>query len=134
MKKVHAHCDVPCGVYETDSMKWAVETCEKLTKKLLDLELPNWSDKKAVLEYQNTVARTVHTKEEYAAICKEQALIIWTDYMKPEHAEKWPDLHDKVWKLTKQCSIVKRSVSLEECQKLRDMVNEFAAIYSETKK
>lgn len=38
MKKAHAHCDVPCGVYETDSALWAVETCQKLVEKLLALE------------------------------------------------------------------------------------------------
>lgn len=130
----HAHCDIPCGVYETDSMKWAIETCEKLTKKLLDLELPNWSDKKSVLEYQNTVARAIHIKEEYAGICKQQALILWTDYFKPEHLQKFPDLHKKIWKLTKQCSVVKRTVSLEECTKLQQMAEELAQIFAESKK
>lgn len=133
-KIAHAHCDIPCGVYETDSMKWAVETCEKLTKKLLDLELPNWSDKKSVLDYENTVARAVHTKEEYAEICKKQALILWTDYFKPEHLQKFPDLHEKIWKITKQCSVVKRTVSMEECAKLRQIVDEIAQIFAETKK
>lgn len=128
------HCDIPCGVYETDSMKWAVETCEKLTKKLLDLELPNWTDKKSVLDYENTVTRAVHTKEEYAAACKQQALILWTDYFKPEHLQKFPDLHKKIWKLTKQCSVVKRTVSPEECAKLRQMVEELAQIFVESKK
>ena len=134
LSPAHAHCDVPCGVYETDSMKWAVETCEKLTKKLLDLELPNWSDKKSVLEYQNTTARAISTKEEYAAICKGQALILWTDYIKPEHLQKWPDLHEKVWKIAKQCSVVKRTVSMDECKKLEEMIHDFAHIFAETKK
>ncbi|MEK7544914.1 MAG: superoxide dismutase, Ni [Patescibacteria group bacterium] len=130
----HAHCDVPCGVYETDSMKWAATTCTKLTEKLNNLELPNWSDKKSVLEYQNTTARAISTKEEYAGICKREVLIVWTDYIKPEHLEKWPDLHEKVWKIAKQCSVVKRSVSIDECKKLEEMVHDFAHIFAETKK
>lgn len=130
----HAHCDIPCGVYETDSIKWAVETCEKLTKKMLDIELPNWSDKKAVLDYQNTITRAIHTKEEYAEICKKQTLILWTDYFKPEHIQKYPELHQKIWNIAKQCSLVKRSVIIEECEKLKQMTDELATIFAETKK
>ena len=132
-KKVHAHCDVPCGVYESDSALWAVETCQKLVEKLLVLEAPATGNKQAVLEYQNTVTRAILVKEEYAQICKEQLLILWTDYFKSEHLAKWPDLHDKIWKATKQCSIVKRTVSLEEVKKLRTLVEEIAAVFKSSK-
>lgn len=130
----HAHCDVPCGVYEPDSMTWAAETCLKLTEKLLGLEPPKPNDKQALLEYHNTVARAVAVKEDYAQICKKEMLVLWTDYFKPEHTGKWPELHDKVWKATKQCSVVKRSVSVDECKKLQTMVAEIADIFRATKK
>lgn len=129
-----AHCDVPCGVYEPDSMRWAAETCVKLTEKLEALELPNPSDRVHVLDFHNTVSRTVAVKEEYAGICKKEVLILWTDYFKPEHLERWPNLHDMVWKITKQCSVVKRTVVSAEAKKLKTMVEELAAIFAETKK
>lgn len=132
-KHAHAHCDVPCGVYEPDSMMWAVETCQKMAEKLLGLELPPASNKQGQLEYQNTLARAVMVKEEYAQICKNQILILWTDYFKPEHLAKWPDLHEKIWKATKQCSVVKRTVSLEETAKLRALCQEIADIFKSTK-
>lgn len=128
-RKAYAHCDVPCGVYEPDSMMWAVETCQKLVEKLLALEAPAAGNKQAQLEHQNTVTRAILVKEEYAQICKEQVLILWTDYFKPEHLAKCPDLHEKIWKATKQCSIVKRTVSPEEVQKLRSLVTEIAEIF-----
>lgn len=133
LKKAHAHCDIPCGVYETDSALWAVETCQKLVEKLLALEPPVVGNKQAALEYQNTVMRAVLVKEEYAQICKEQLLILWTDYFKPEHLAKWPNLHEKIWKAAKQCSVVKRTVSLEEVAKLRVMVTEIADIFKASK-
>jgi nickel superoxide dismutase len=133
-KTAHAHCDVPCGVYEPDSMTWAAETCFKLAKKLEELELPANDNKHEVLEFHNTVSRAVAVKEEYAQVCKDEVLILWTDYFKPEHLEKWADLHDKVWAITKQCSVVKRSVSSEEANKLQTMVAELADIFKETKK
>ena len=130
----HAHCDIPCGVYEPDSMAWAAETCFKLAQKLEGLELPSSANKHEVLDFHNTVTRVVMVKEEYAEICKRQVLILWTDYFKAEHLEKWPNLHDTVWKITKQCSVVKRSVSSAEAQKLKDMVGELAEIFAESKK
>lgn len=133
-KPVHAHCDVPCGVYEPDSMMWAVETCWKLVEKLIALEVPKAGDKEHELEYHNTVIRAVMIKEEYAQICKTQILILWTDYFKPEHLAKWPDVHEKIWKATKQCSVVKRTVNLEEVKKLKNMCEEIANIFRETKK
>lgn len=130
---VHAHCDIPCGVYETDSMKWAALTCMKLVEKVLALEAPATSNKGEFLEYQNTVARAIHEKEEYAGVCKEQLLILWTDYFKAEHLTKYPDLHDNIWKATKQCSVVKRTVSVEEVKKLQAMVDKIAAIFAQSK-
>lgn len=129
-EKVYAHCDVPCGVYETDSIKHAVETVTKLTEKLLDLKNQELDD----LEKMNILVRSVQVKEEYAQICKEQLLILWTDYFKPEHLEKWPNLHDLFWKATKQCSEVKRHVNLEACQKLKELTDQIADIFAESKK
>ena len=114
-------------------MTWAAETCFKLATKIQDLELPDASSKHEVLEFHNTVSRAVAVKEEYAEICKKEVLILWTDYFKPEYLEKWPNLHDRVWKITKQCSVVKRTVSPDEAKKLQDMVAELADIFRETK-
>ena len=132
--RAHAHCDVPCGVYEVDSMKWAVETCAKMVEKLAALESPKDDNHHAMLEYHNTFARGVAVKEEYAQICKEQILILWTDYFKAEHLAKWPNLHELVWKATKQCSAVKRSVSAEEVKKLKEFVEQVAEIFLASKK
>lgn len=129
----HAHCDVPCGVYEPDSMLWAAETCVKLCEKLQALELPDSNNKMQVLEFHNTLARAISVKEEYAQICKKEALILWTDYFKMEHFGKWPNLSEMVHKITKQCSLVKRGISLEEAKKLQIMAKELADIFRTTK-
>src|SRR3989338_8529415 len=133
-QKAHAHCDVPCGVYETDSMKWAVETCEKLVAKMLQLDVPAPGDKHSQLEYFNTLTRAILVKEEYAQICKTQILILWTDYFKPEHLAKFPDLHDKIWKAAKQCSKNKQETNMDAAKELQEAVHEIGHIFVETKK
>lgn len=133
-QKARAHCDIPCGVYEVDSMKWAATTCSKLVDKILALEIPDPKNKRSYIDYHNTFSRAVLVKEEYAKICKEQLLILWTDYFKPEHLAAWPNLHEKVWKATKQCSIVKRTVDAEEVKKLKTLLDEIAEIFVTSKK
>ncbi len=130
-ENVFAHCDIPCGIYETDSIMHAAETVYKMDEKLLALEPPKDDSKR--LAFVHDVSRMVHTKEEFAHKCKEELLILWTDYFKPEHLQKFPNLHETFWKAAKQCSTVKRQVNLQEAQKLKDMVKEVSEIFKKSK-
>lgn len=126
--KVYAHCDVPCGVYETDTIRNAAFTCKVMVTKIK--ELGDVSD----VEQHNNFVRMVVTKEQHAEAVKHQARILWGDYFKPEHLEDHPELHDKVWQILKQASTVKQSVDEEAAQKLIDMVHELGHIFADTKK
>ncbi len=127
IKPVYAHCDVPCGIYETDTMTHAAVTCAKMVEKINDLPDDN------SFETRNNFVRMVATKEEHARKCKDQIYILWSDYFKSEHLEKFPSLHDTMWQAAKQCGKVKQTVSAEECQKLVDMVHEIAHIFADSK-
>jgi nickel superoxide dismutase len=126
IKPVHAHCDMPCGIYETDTMRHAADTCLRMIDKIEALEEGDGGMKSDV---HNNFVRVVMNKERYAQICKEQIYILWSDFFKPEHLEKFPDLHERLWHAAKQCSTVKQTVSREEAQKLVDMVHEVAHIF-----
>lgn len=127
IKPVYAHCDVPCGIYETDTMMHAVDTCIRMTEKMADL-----GDFAMQSDAHNNYIRMVATKEKHAQLCKEQLLVLWTDYCKPEHLAKYPNLHETFWKTAKQCSKVKQSAATEEARTLQTMVAEVAAIFKET--
>lgn len=126
-KPVYAHCDIPCGIYETNSMVTAADTVYKMTEKILELKGMELVDR-------NNFVRMVHVKEEHAQKCKQEILILWTDYFKEEHLAKFPDLHTKVWKATKLCSQAKRTVDIKAAQQLKEAVAEIARIFAETKK
>lgn len=132
--KVYAHCDIPCGIYEADSAAHAAQTVYVLAEKLAKLNPPPQGDAKARLEYIHSVTRMTEVKERFAQICKQELLILWTDYFKPEHLSKYPNLHELVWKAAKQCSAVKREVNLEAAQKLKEMVAEIAGVFAGSKK
>lgn len=121
---VYAHCDIPCGIYSPEPARLAAAAVARMVKKIGELD-PNSSD----WDVRNNFVRMVEIKEREAQRCKDELLILWTDYFKAEHLEQMPDLHDKFWQATKQCSLTKRTVSEEECAKLVAMVDEIAKMF-----
>lgn len=123
---VKAHCDGPCGVYDPASARIAGEAALSMTKKLLALGGDD-------IQHHNTFARYVAIKEEQAHIAKEELLVLWTDYFKPAHLEKYPDLHEKFWNATKLCSAVKQEVNQEKAEALMNAIKEIHEIFWATK-
>jgi nickel superoxide dismutase len=81
----------------------------------------------------NNFIRMVMTKEQHAERVKHELRVLWGDYFKPEHVEKFPDLHDKVWRALKQASAVKQHLSIEECDKLIVQIDDIAALFAVTR-
>lgn len=133
VQEASAHCDGPCGVYDPASARIAAEAVVSMTKKILALEAPAHSDAKAMAAYHNTLCRFVQIKEEQAHIAKTEILVLWTDYFKPAHLEKYPDLHDIIWKATKLCSACKHEVNLEHADALMEAIQKIHTIFWETK-
>jgi nickel superoxide dismutase len=130
---VEAHCDGPCGVYDPAQARVEAESVLQLTKKIVDLKVPDTGDAAASAAYQNTLTRFIVIKEQRAELAKHHLLVLWTDYFKPAHLEKYPDLHDIFWKAAKLCSAVKQEVSPEHAQELMDAIKRVHEIFWETK-
>jgi nickel superoxide dismutase len=117
---VHAHCDIPCGVYDPQQARIEAESCYKIIQKYHDSNDEVFR------------GRCLHVKEERAELTKHHIDVMWHDYFKPEHLEKFPDLHDVCWKASKQASQVKRTVDLAEAQKLLDLIDRIDQMWRET--
>ena len=126
----YAHCDVPCGIYDPVPSQIAAATVLKMVEKIQTLpsDENSWS-----IEDRANFVRYILTKEEHAEICKKEILTLWTDYFKPEHLAKFPNLHDKFWKATKLCSENKQHVSKDSAEKLIKTVDEIAKMFQQTK-
>lgn len=122
IQPVYAHCDLPCGVYDPAQARIEAESVHEIMKKYSD-DL-----------HQEDKIRAIMIKEQRADLVKHHLWVLWTDYFKPPHLEKYPDLHDKFWQATKQAGNCKKSVDPAEGQKLLDMIDEIAKIFWETKK
>ena len=130
IKKVYAHCDVPCGIYETDTMTHAAATVKRMMEKYAEISEVDDED----AESMNTAMRCVLTKEEHAQKCKDQLYLLWSDYFKPEHLEVFPDLHTVFWEATKQCGKVKQTLNVAEADVLVERVARVATMFADSKK
>lgn len=124
----HAHCDIPCGIYDPHEAQLAAQTVETMVTKIR--ALPDSTSEAS----RNSFVRMVEVKEIHAEKVKREILIIWGDYFKAEHLEKFPQLHDLTWKTVKAASACKQSIDPEKAAELRRQVDEFARIFWETKK
>ena len=116
----HAHCDGPCGVYDPASARIAGEAVQSMTKKMLDLAASDANCNSAA--YINTMSRYAAIKEDEAQKCKDELLVLWTDFFKPQHLESIPDLHNTFWQAAKLCSACKVEVSADHAQELMDAI------------
>ncbi|MEK7187870.1 MAG: superoxide dismutase, Ni [Patescibacteria group bacterium] len=130
-----AHCDVPCGIYEPVQAKIAAKTIQRMVMQLKELKPSdhNHNNLAAALEYTNAVTRRIATKEKHAQMCKDELSLLWSDFFKPEHLEKFPDLHNTFWQALKLCSKNKQFIDEEAAQKLIAAVDEIAKIFYEVK-
>ena len=126
--EAEAHCDIPCGIYDPIAAKIAAQTVLKMVMRIQSLDDPGASA--AAL---NSASRYVTVKEEHAELTKHELDILWHDYFKPEHLEKYPDLHTTFWNATKLASANKQGVDLDAAKSLVDSVDKIAEIFWATK-
>jgi len=118
-----AHCDVPCGIYDTGPALYHAVSVVRLMDQFLA------ADDSAFL----TKARLVAQKEEQAEKVKHEIRVIWGDYVKAPIVEKYPNIHELAHSIMTQGSKCKQDCHREDGEKLVELVNEFAEIFWATK-
>ena len=119
-RTAYAHCDLPCGIYDPAQARIEAESCYKI------IEKHNASKDPAFQQ------RAILIKEQRADMVKHHLDVLWHDYFKPEHLEKFPELHDLFWKAAKQASAVKGSLDQAEATKLLEMIDKIDDIWRKT--
>ncbi|MFN3974902.1 MAG: superoxide dismutase, Ni [Dehalococcoidia bacterium] len=132
-REAHAHCDIPCGIYDPIFAKIAAQTVLKMVVRIQALPKPDPNNNDAVLAYHNSLARYIAVKEQHAEICKKELDILWHDYFRPEHLQKYPDLHNTFWTTLKLASKCKQSVDRKAAEDLVAAVDRIAEIFWATK-
>ena len=119
---VHAHCDLPCGVYDPAQARIEAESVKAT------IEKANASDD------ESFKIRAAIIKEERADLVKHHLWVLWTDYFKPEHLAKHPQLHELFWKATKAAGEAKKTNDPAVAQGLLDQIAEIDSVFWATKK
>ena len=119
-----AHCDLPCGVYDPAQARIEAESVKAICEKYQDNEDPEFR------------ARALIIKEQRSELVKHHLWVLWTDYFKPPHFEKYPQLHTLVNEATKLAGAAgtKGSLDADVADQLLAKIDEIAEIFWETKK
>ena len=117
----HAHCDLMCGVYDPAQARIEAESVKAIAEKY------QASDDDVFRQ------RCIILKEQRAEEVKHHLWVLWTDYFKPPHVEKFPNLHDLFWRATKKAGDAKKSMDPAVGQELLDLIDEIADIFQQTK-
>ena len=128
IKEVHAHCDIPCKIYDPVVIQIAALTVVRI----LDIIEEKKFDTSKI-DDASELARLTLEKENQAKIVKDETRIIWGDYFKQPQIEVFPHVHDLVHSIMMQGSKCKQSLDRENATKLVDLVNEFSEIFWKTK-
>jgi len=118
-----AHCDLPCGVYDPAQARIEAESVKAIQQKYQDNADPEFR------------ARAVVIKEQRSELVKHHLWVLWTDYFKAPHFEKYPHLHQLFNEATKLAGAggAKGTVDVAVADQLLAKIDEIAKIFWETK-
>jgi nickel superoxide dismutase len=121
--EVSAHCDLPCGVYDPAQARIEAQSILEICKKVEGNDDPDFRTRALII------------KEQRSELVKHHLWVLWTDYFKPPHFEKYPELHTLVNDATKLAgaSGTKGSLDAGKAQELLDKIDEIDRIFKETK-
>ncbi|EFF93028.1 MULTISPECIES: superoxide dismutase, Ni [Streptomyces] len=120
--KVSAHCDLPCGVYDPAQARIEAESVKAVQEKMAANEDPQFR------------VRAIVIKEQRAELAKHHVSVLWSDYFKAPHFEKYPQLHQLINDTLKALSAAKASADPATGQQALDLIAEIDKIFWETKK
>ena len=120
----YAHCDLPCGVYDPAQAKIEAESVKAICEKYQANADPEFRTRALII------------KEARAELVKHHLWVLWTDYFKPPHFEKYPQLNELFNSATKLAGAggTKGTTDVAVADDLLVKIDEIAEIFWETKK
>ena len=122
---VRAHCDLPCGVYDPAQARIEAESIKAIAEKYQANEDPEFRTRALII------------KEQRSELVKHHLWVLWTDYFKPPHFEKYPQLNQLFNEATKLAGGgpggTKSSTDVATADALLGKIEEISKIFWETK-
>src|SRR4029453_13066644 len=120
---VSAHCDLPCGVYDPAQASIEAESVKAISEKYQANQDPEFRTRALII------------KEQRAELVKHHLWVLWTDYFKAPHFERYPQLHQLFNEATKLAGAggSKGNADPAVAEQLLSKIVEIAKIFWETK-
>jgi nickel superoxide dismutase len=121
----HAHCDLPCGVYDPAQALIEAQSVKAIAEKYAANEDPAFRTRALII------------KEQRSELVKHHLWVLWTDYFKAPHFEKYPQLNtlfNEATKLAGGGGGTKSSVDVATADELLAKIDQISDIFWETKK
>ena len=128
-EKAQAHCDIPCGIYDPITAQIAAVTVVRMIDLMNDLKAKGETG----LAVENSMSRYITVKEEHAEKAKAEIRIIWGDYIKAQHLEKFPELHGLAHQIMMLGSKSRQTTDRQAALDFVEAINKFAEIFWATK-
>jgi nickel superoxide dismutase len=121
--EVSAHCDLPCGVYDPAQARIEAESVKMICQKVAGNDDPDFRVRATII------------KEQRSELVKHHLWVLWTDYFKPPHFEKYPNLHTLFNEATKLAGAAGTKGEFDEsvADELLAKIEEISTIFWETK-
>ena len=121
----YAHCDLPCGIYDPAQARIEAESIKAIDEKYQANSDPEFRTRALII------------KEQRSELVKHHLWVLWTDYFKPPHFEKYPNLHQLFNEATKLAGGgpggTKSSTDVASADELLAKIEEISKIFWETK-
>ena len=131
---IHAHCDIPCGIYDPHAAQIAALTIIRMNQLIEELPKPGPQTTPAERDaYVHKLARYTHVKEEHAETCKRELRVIWGDYFTPDHLQKFPEVHQLFWDAMKLASKARQEINLQASQDLLAKIQKIGEVFWKSK-
>ncbi|WP_155370773.1 superoxide dismutase, Ni [Catellatospora vulcania] len=118
-----AHCDLPCGVYDPAQARIEAESIKAICEKYQANTDPEFRTRALII------------KEQRAELVKHHLWVLWTDYFKAPHFEKYPNLNQLFNEATKLAGAggTKGQADPAVAEQLLGRIEEISKIFWETK-
>jgi nickel superoxide dismutase len=119
----HAHCDLPCGVYDPAQALIEAQSVKAIAEKYAANDDPAFRTRALII------------KEQRSELVKHHLWVLWTDYFKAPHFEKYPQLNTLFNEATKLAGAggTKGSNDVGTADQLLAKIEEISKIFWETK-
>lgn len=128
-KRVSAHCDIPCKIYDPISAQLAALSVVRFIDQINEITTDTLSD----ISSQAKLVRLINEKEKHAEQVKQHIRVIWGDYFKQPQFEQVTGIHELAHDIMLAGSACKQSLERHKALSLLDKVNQFADAFWQTK-